>query len=416
MDMSAAAGLGREELERELAVLAAHLSAGMCRWLELLGELESRGGWAVEGPESCAGWVAWRCGLAERSAREHVRVARRLRELPLTRAAFGRGAVSYAKVRALTRVATAESEEDLLQLGRVLTAAELERTVRCYRRLSTVEAREQLENAFLSVFWNPDGSLELHGRLAPEDGALLLRALEARRDLAWKDGGGSAEPRPTRQASRAEALVAVCEASLAYSGQGRSGAERYQVVVHADEQALTDDRDGDCELADGSPLAAETARRLGCDASVVRDGRRSRTIPSAIRRALQRRDRGCCFPGCENRRFVDAHHVEHWAQGGETTLDNLVLLCRRHHRAVHEGGYTVDREGRFFYPWGVEVVAAPVLPPGDSEQLIAGNNNPQLDEHSFHLSGSEEFDLDYAVLALATIERRAAKNRGDPRG
>lgn len=241
MDMSAAAGLGREELERELAVLAAHLSAGMCRWLELLGELESRGGWAVEGPESCAGWVAWRCGLAERSAREHVRVARRLRELPLTRAAFGRGVVSYAKVRALTRVATAESEEDLLQLGRVLTAAELERTVRCYRRLSTVEAREQLENAFLSVFWNPDGSLELHGRLAPEDGALLLRALEARRDLAWKDGGGSAEPRPARQASRAEALVAVCEASLAYSGQGRSGAERYQVVVHADEQALTDD-------------------------------------------------------------------------------------------------------------------------------------------------------------------------------
>jgi hypothetical protein len=411
--MSDAVMLDRDELERELATLAAHLYASTCRWLELVGELDRRDGWAEEGPDSCAAWIAWRCGLTPRAAREHVRVARRLRELPATRAAFAQGAVSYAKVRALTRVASAESEEDLLQLARVLTAAELERTVRCYRRVTTVEAREQLERAFLSVFWNPDGSLELHGRLAPEDGALLLRALEAQRDLAWRDRGGSAEPPPARQVSRAEALVALADSSLAQVGEGRAGGERYQVVVHADEQALTDD-EGDCELADGSPLAPETARRLACDATVVRDGQRSRTIPSAIRRALQRRDRGCRFPGCANRRFVDAHHVEHWARGGATTLGNLLLLCRHHHRLVHEGGYTVDAEGRFFYPWGTEVVAAPVLPRGDPERLIAANS-PAIDERSFHLSGSESFDLDYAVLAMVTIERRAARSRGDPR-
>jgi 5-methylcytosine-specific restriction endonuclease McrA len=254
--------------------------------------------------------------------------------------------------------------------------------------------------------------LEVHGRLAAEDGALLLRALEAQRDVAWREGGGSAEPRPARQAAKAEALVAVCEASLAHGGQGRTGAERYQVVVYADEHALADE-DGDCELADGSPLAAETARRLACDASLVRAGRRSRTIPPALRRALRRRDRGCRFPGCENRLFLDAHHRKHWAQGGETTLDNLLLLCRRHHRLVHEGGYTVDRQGRFYSPWGAEIERVPRLPRGDPDQLIDANN-AALDEHSYRLSGGERFDLDYAVLAMTTIARHAAKSRGDP--
>jgi Domain of unknown function (DUF222) len=152
LDMSDPAGLGLEELECELATLAAHLSAGLCRWLVLVGELDRRGQWAEEGPESCAAWVAWRCGLTGRAARERVRVARRLRELPATRAAFAAGELSYAKVRALTRVASAESELELLELAGVLTAAELERTVRCYRRLSAAEAREQLGRAFLSVF------------------------------------------------------------------------------------------------------------------------------------------------------------------------------------------------------------------------------------------------------------------------
>jgi Domain of unknown function (DUF222)/HNH endonuclease len=413
--MSDPARLDLEELESELATLAAHLYAGMCRWLELLGELDRRGGWAEEeGTDSCAAWVAWRCGLTPRAAREHVRVARRLPELPHTRAAFAQGEVSYAKVRALTRVATADSEEELLELARVLTAAQLERTVRVHRRMTTAEAHEQLEQTFLSVFWNPDGSLELHGRLAPEDGALLLRALEARRDSLWREGGGSAEPRPARQASNAEALVAVCDASLAHVGEGRPGGERYQIVVHADEQVLSDDGDGGCELEDGSPLAPETARRLGCDAAVVRNGHRSRTIPASLRRALRRRDQGCRFPGCENRRFLDGHHVEHWAKGGATTLGNLLLLCRRHHRLLHEGGYTVDDEGRFYSPWGAQIEPAPRLPRGDPGQLVASNSDLNIDDRTHHPGGGESFDLDYAVHALVTIKRRAARSRGDP--
>src|SRR5436309_2685044 len=143
LDMSDPARLDREQLEVELATLAAHLSAGRCRWLELVGELDRRGGWAEDGPGSCAAWIAWRCGLTARAAREHVRVARRLPELPRTRAAFSRGALSYAKVRALTRVATTESEQELLELAFVLTAAQLERTLRACRRLTAAEARER---------------------------------------------------------------------------------------------------------------------------------------------------------------------------------------------------------------------------------------------------------------------------------
>ena len=251
--MSDPARLELDQLESELATLAAHLYAGTCRWLELVGELDRRGGWSADGTGSCAAWVAWRCGLTPRAAREHVRIARALRELPATRAAFGRGELSYAKVRALTRVATVESEDELLELAGVLTATQLERTVRACRRVTAAEAREQFDDAFLSVVWNPDGSLELHGRLAPEDGALLLRALDAQRDAIWAKDRGSAEPRPQRQASNAEALVAVADASLAHAGEGRSGGERYQIVVHADEAVLTDHARQSCSALPPPP-------------------------------------------------------------------------------------------------------------------------------------------------------------------
>jgi hypothetical protein len=399
-------GLAQADLEAELATLAAHLNAGTCRWLELVGELDRRSGWVVPGIRSCAEWIAWRCALTPRSAREHVRVARCLRELPRTHASFASGELSYAKVRALTRVATAANEEDLLTLAGACTASQLERVVRAYRRVSVEEAREQQEAAHLSVFWSPDGSLEIHGRLAPEDGALVLRALESVRDSLWR---GSAEPRPARQASNAEALVAIAETALAGGIETRTGGERYQMVVHADEAALSDDGEGGCELEDGSALAPETARRLACDASVVRDGRKSRTIPPALRRALRARDGGCRFPGCENRRFVDAHHVRHWAHGGETTLDNLLLLCRRHHRLVHEGGYKVDADGRFSYPWGGELEPVPRLPSGHLDDLLERNRPLSIDRDTCATGTGERLDLAYVVDVMFEIDRSAAR-------
>jgi hypothetical protein len=142
------------------------------------------------------------------------------------------------------------------------------------------------------------------------------------------------------------------------------------VVIHVDESVLSHDGEGGCELEDGTAVSPETARRLACDASLVRNGRKTRAIPPAMRRALRSRDRGCRFPGCENRRFLDAHHIHHWARGGPTSTQNLLLLCRRHHRLLHEGGYRVDPPGRFYDASGRELAAVPSLPRGSPLRLL----------------------------------------------
>ncbi len=411
-DVSCLAALSVEALEAELATLASHLSAGMCRWLELVGELDQRGEWAEWGSGSCAEWLAWRCALLPRTAREHVRVARRLPELPQVRAAFACGELSYAKVRALTRVAEPECEQELLELARVLTAAQLERAVSAYRRVTSAEANVLHADAHVFTFWDDDGALVIRGRLAPEDGALLLRALEATRDALWQQGQkrerGSAEPRP--RPTSAEVLLALAENALA-SESGRSGGERYQMVVHVEAEALASDGEAPgCALADGPALAAETARRLACDASVVqiserngstlRVGRKTRTIPPALRRALSVRDRGCRFPGCQNHRFVDAHHVRHWARGGETTLANLVLLCRRHHRLVHEGGYGIDEELRFYDPWGRRIPRVWRAPPGNVDDLLQKDQRGTIGPSTCASGAGDPMDLDLTVDVL----------------
>jgi hypothetical protein len=394
-----AAALSFEELEDELASLASHLYAGMCRWLELVAELDRRGGLV---DCTCSEWLAWRCGLTPRTAREHVRIARRLPELPRIRAAFACGEISYAKVRALTRIAESETEEELLELALNLTAAQLERAVRAYRRVTTDEAAALQDAAHVGWYWDEDGSLEFRGRLAPEDGAVFLQALDAARDSLR----GSAEPRPTN----AEAFVAMTERALSV-GDARSGGERHQVIVHVDEAALAGSGDGECVLAEGPALAPETARRLACDSSVVRltqrdgetlsVGRKTRSVPTPLRRALRRRDRGCRFPGCENHRFVDAHHVRHWARGGATALSNLVLLCRRHHRLVHEGGYSVERRAdgtfRFRDPWGGPIPDAPRPPPGSANRLL------EISTASYATGAGERMDLDLTVQALLAV-------------
>ena len=393
------------ELVEELAALAAHVSAGMCRWLELVAEIDRRGKLVAC---TTAQWLAWRCGLTPRTAREHVRVARRLAELPAIRDAFARGQLSYAKVRALARIAEPESEEGLLDLAVKFSASQLERALRAYRRVTTEEAAALQGRAYLDAYWDEDGSLVVRGRLAPEDGAVFLQALESA--FAALREGGSAEPRPTR----ADALAALADRAL--SGSERSGGERQQVVVHVDETALRGGQGG-CELAEGPALAPETARRLACDGAIVelreRDGkplsvgRKTRSVPPALRRALKRRDRGCRFPGCEHHLFVDAHHVRHWAQGGETSLENLVLLCRRHHRLVHEGGYAVERlpggELRFRYPWGGPIPDAPRPPPGSLEQLLERNRRLKIDSETFRCGGADRMDLDLAVAALFSV-------------
>ena len=159
---------------------------------------------------------------------------------------------------------------------------------------------------------------------------------------------------PSWPARRADALVVLAESFLQHGAESLGGGNRQRIVVHVDAEALELRASGRCELEDGPAVPIETARRLSCDASVVRItedgrgepldvGRRMRSIPPALRRALASRDKGCVFPGCSHNRYVDGHHIQHWAEGGETRLSNLATLCRFHHRAVHEGGITVHR-------------------------------------------------------------------------
>jgi 5-methylcytosine-specific restriction endonuclease McrA len=357
-----------QELDRlgdEIAELSAHLDAATARLLALIRDFDARGGWNT-GFRSCAHWLAWRVGLDLGAARERVRVARALGTLPLLAESVARGELSYAKVRALTRVATPETEARLLAVGRAGTACHVERIVRGWRRVDRqAEAREaarQHAGRALHVFQVEDGTVVVRGRLAPEVGALLLRALEAARETLYQRARVTGVPapadpameRPSRAQQQADALALLAETALHHELDPGAPGERYQVVVHVDAAVLLDPaQPGQSVMEEGSHVPAETSRRLACDASrvvmqhdedgrVVEVGARTRTIPPALRRALQHRDQSCRFPGC-GVRVGQGHHVRHWAQGGLTTLTNLVLLCRRHHRAVHEEGYYVAR-------------------------------------------------------------------------
>src|SRR2546430_1764967 len=302
-------------------------------------------------------------GAPSRGARGHVRVAGALGTLPLLAQALARGELSYSKVRALTRVATPEAEERLLAVGRAGTAEHVERIVRGWRRVDRIaEARESTRrhrSRALHMYQDDDGMVVFRGRLAPEVGAVLVRALAAARETLYQRTRAThdddvPEETPTMAQQQADALALVAETALHHGIDPGTPGERYQVVVHVDVPVLADpDAPGQSVLEDGTHVPAETSRRLACDATrvvmqhdvngrVTEVGARTRTIPPALRRALQHRDRGCRFPGCA-RAFGQGHHLRHWAHGGPTTLSNLALLCRRHHRAVHEEGYQVER-------------------------------------------------------------------------
>ena len=357
------------ELDRlgdEIAELSGHLDAAAARLLDLIRDFDTRAGWN-NGFRSCAEWLSWRVGLDLGAAREKVRVARALATLPRLAQALARGELSYAKVRALTRVATPEIEERLLAIGRAGTAEHVERIVRGWRRMDRKaerdEATRQHASRALYVYPAEDGTVTIRGRLSPEAGALLVKALTAAREALYQRQHARSvnaqpvdlsEETPTMAQQQADALQLLAETALHHGIDPGTPAEHYQVVVHVDATVLEDpDQPGQSVVEDGARVSAETSQRLGCDASRVvmkhdADGRifevgaKTRTIPPALRRALLHRDRSCRFPGCHGR-FCQAHHIRHWAQGGPTTLSNLVLLCRRHHRAVHEEGYQVER-------------------------------------------------------------------------
>jgi hypothetical protein len=437
------------ELERlgdQIAELCAHLDAATARLLDLIRDFDARGGWG-NGFSSCAAWLTWRVGLAPGAAREHVRVARALGTLPRLAQALARGEVSYSKVRALTRVATPETEERLLKVGKAGTAEHVERIVRAWRYVDRkAEVRETAKrhaSRALHVYQDEDGMVVVRGRLEPEVGAMLMQALAAARETLYQqarrneqaprnDGDSTdvpagtstptvSEDPPTFGQQQADALALLAETALHHGMDPGTSGERYQVVVHVDAAVLADaDAPGQSVLEGGARVSAETSQRLVCDASrvvmrhdaegrIVEVGARTRTIPPALRRALHHRDRGCRFPGC-GVRFGQGHHIRHWAHGGPTTLSNLAMLCGRHHRTVHEEGYQIERlpdgELTFRQPNGwllPNVPPTPSVPIDSVGELRAQNEALGLQIHPRTAMPSwlgERLDLGYAIDVL----------------
>ena len=348
-----------DALAREITELCSYLYAAEYQLLVKIREFDANGYWGGPGLASCAHWLNFKCGMGMNAARERVRVARALAELPKISAAFEAGTLSYSKVRAMTRVATPENEDFLLNIARHGTAYHVENLVRKYRRVQR-QGDVDTANAIhvtreLTYYWDEDGAFVFHGRLSAEQGTAILKALEMQMEKTFQElpeNDVSAEtpkepePRSPVGARRADALAEIAETYMNSKPVANSTADRYQVIVHVSEEATCID--------DGPHVSAETSMRIGCDCTVIpikedekgeplSIGRRSRLVPPAIRRALRLRDDGCRFPGCTRKHFVDAHHIEHWSRSGETSLDNLVQLCRQHHRLVHEGGFSCER-------------------------------------------------------------------------
>ena len=431
------ADLPLDLLEREIMLLAGHLNAPNYRLLVLLAEFERRGGHAGFGIQSCAHWLSWKCGIGLIAAREKMRVARALTRLPKISEAMRTGTLSYCMARAITRVATPENEDYLLYIAWSGTVSHVEKLVRLYRKTERAkelaEHNERSASRSVTSYFDHDGCLVLQARLDPEQGVLVMKALQAATDALREAEGDSRESceapdaaRNAYPARRADALVLLAETFLAGGAAPLAAGERHMVIVHVDDELLrNDDGEGRCHVEDGPSLPPATVRRLCCDGSLVGlvdgaggtavdVGRKTRAIPSGMRRALHARDEGCRFPGCTNTRFVDAHHVEHWTDGGETRLSNLVELCRRHHRFVHEHGFRVEQEGgqiRFLRPDGRVVANAPALGPMDASRgwVALAGRHAQLGLAIGHRTASSRWKgerMDYS-WAVGALQRRA---------
>jgi hypothetical protein len=426
--------LPTERLEAEIVGLAAHLASSMCRWLLMVGEFDRRSACEEWECTSTAQWLSWRCALSPATAREHVRVARALEELPLVRAVFDTGELSYSKVRALVRAATPATERELVDLAREATAAQLERLVNLYGKAveaavsdETMEARDARRGA--------DRYVDEHGmhvyvlRVPPEEGLIVDKAMEASDDVLYRqrrrDGGGD-ERVPVAQ-RRADALMRVIELGRAAALQPDvEMPPQYLVTLHVRPGDVRIGDDGAYELGNGVRLNPKLARRLGCDAlvqlAVDGEGRsssldRGRTVRLATRdqrRTLLAAHATCAFPGCQApSSWCQIHHVVDWIANGPTDLDNLLPLCHRHHDAIHKRGWRLvrGRDGRWdaLGPDGRYMWAGP--PPASARDIaeavaaLEASLGAARGELRPGRRG-ERFDVDAAVIALASRDPR----------
>jgi hypothetical protein len=327
--------------------------------LRRLAELDRRRVFERDGHLSAASWLASTYKLAWGSARDNVRTARALEEMPETRRGLAAGDLSLSAVRILvsTREADPEAfprcEAQLVEAARIHSMQDLQKVAAYWRqgveRKQAAEGDDKLrERRKLHASVSFLGMVRVDGDLDPETGETLLTALSAVLDAESRSREKDDVRTPAQR--RADALGEICRQWLDRGDRPSVAGERPHVTVTVASDALQGDAGGTSELDHAGPIDAEAARRLACDASIMRVvmsgrsqpldvGRRTPVIPPAMRRAVIVRDRHCRFPGCDRpQTWCESHHIVHWADGGPTALPNLLLLCRRHHRLIHHAG------------------------------------------------------------------------------
>jgi hypothetical protein len=361
------ADLADEQLRETMPLTQAAINRLSAVLTRCVGAGDVRRVHAADGMGSMKTWLTAHCRLSGAEAARLVRAGRRLPSLPELQAAYGSGAVSAAHVQVVTAAVTpariaaaADAGIDLATTDRLLTEAARvlspEDTAQAARRwVAGVDPDGLLDDTaglprMLRMAASSGGRVYLTGHLDPVGGETVHAALEA-----VMNGHRPAGDRRSHAERQGDALVELCRQALAGGSLPTVRGERAQVRVSIDLVALCAER-GFAELPFAGPITAETARRLACDASVVRIltgpgglpmdvGREQRTAPAGIRRAIEARDVHCVFAGCRApAAWCDVHHVIHWAFGGVTSCDNGALLCERHHTAVHEGRFAIARD------------------------------------------------------------------------
>lgn len=326
---------------------AAHLEV-----LDLVAEMDRTEEWTYDGASSMGNWLANRYGLSRHTAAEWVRVAGAIPELPAIRAAYQAGRMSFDQVRATTRFATPETDDEIAQEAAGLTVTELNRMGREITSRDVEEVHRTRH--FTWKFDEKNPVMWFSGKMVASDGAELVKAITRLANQAPAQPDGTYD---LFEARRLDSLTTMAS----HTRGADADPDRATGVVHIPLSVLTND-EGQASFEDGTPLLAETARRLMCDArlqvniddeesNVVGVGRTTRTIPPWLGRIVRKRDNGCRFPSCGRTRWIHIHHLIHWAHGGPTDLDNLISLCLYHHRLIHEGGWTISGDPNGDVTW-----------------------------------------------------------------
>ncbi|HEX4427697.1 MAG TPA: DUF222 domain-containing protein [Frankiaceae bacterium] len=393
-----------EEVAEALTTWAGRVAAGEARLMAYIGEFDERRAWAVYGILSCAHWLSWRLGMGQNAAGERVRVARALRQLPETSAAFAAGQLSFTQVRAISRVATPEDEQTYIGMARHATGGQLERLVSGVRRAQKLlKGRKAVERIRVFTRYDDDGDLCITIRAGAADGAILLAAVEAARtDL----DAGSEKDEPNlsaersdapEQATRGDGLLQLCRAYLderATAHPARARRDRSHLTVQIDPiSGWSRLPDGEF-LPPGSLAVSLTAHDLG---------RQSRHPSQPLRDLLGAVDgERCRYPSCTRRRKLHAHHVIKWSDGGPTDLANLALVCSRHHTLVHAEGIRLKLNPATRALTVTTAAGSPVPHRAEWPWLPAEGLDPSAAIHPTTLPpfAGDKLDLHYAVEVL----------------